>query len=238
MLRGIAAYVRRHHIALLALFFALGGTAFAAGNALLPTNSVGPAQIKAGAVGTAEIKAGAVTKGKIAKRTLAQLRGNKGAKGAPGAAGPQGPAGPQGAKGDQGIQGPRGPSFGDAKYLTTVSVASCGTDSSTMTLPVNLTAPSRIYAAAGADYTRTDPGAEQPSIRIQLVSGATTVASTRRNLATSAASSRVTLSVAGVQGNPLRAPPASKCLQGLTRCASCMTTSGPAKELAHIRTPL
>ena len=44
MLRGIAAYVRRHHIALLALFFALGGTAVAASN-LLPRNSVGSAQV-------------------------------------------------------------------------------------------------------------------------------------------------------------------------------------------------
>jgi len=45
MLRGIAAYVRRHHIALLALFFALGGTAVAASNSLLPRNSVGSAQV-------------------------------------------------------------------------------------------------------------------------------------------------------------------------------------------------
>src|SRR6478735_7935394 len=78
MLRGIAAYVRRHHIALLALFFALGGTAFAAGNALLPKNSVG----------TAQLKNGAVVKTKIAKKTLAQLKGNKGAQGIQGPAGP------------------------------------------------------------------------------------------------------------------------------------------------------
>jgi len=89
MLRKITAYVGRHHIALLALFFALGGTAFAAGNALLPKNSVG----------TAQLKKGAVTKQKIASKTLAQLKGNKGAQGAPGAAGPQGP---------QGVQGPPG----------------------------------------------------------------------------------------------------------------------------------
>jgi hypothetical protein len=95
MLRRITAYVGRHHIALLALFFALGGTAFAAGNALLPKNSVG----------TAQLKKGAVTKQKIAGKTLAQLKGNKGAQGAPGAAGPQGPAGPQGVQGPQGAPG-------------------------------------------------------------------------------------------------------------------------------------
>jgi hypothetical protein len=36
MLIGIASYIKRNHVALFALFFALGGTAFAAGNALLP----------------------------------------------------------------------------------------------------------------------------------------------------------------------------------------------------------
>src|SRR4051794_24277548 len=107
MLRGFAAYVRRHHIALLALFFALGGTAFAAGNALLPANSVG----------TAQIKAGAVTKGKIASKTLKQLKGIKGAQGAPGAAGPAGPQGTQGIQGVAGPQGPAGPAGASATAL-------------------------------------------------------------------------------------------------------------------------
>src|SRR4051812_36531358 len=110
MLRKITAYVGRHHIALLALFFALGGTAFAAGNALLPKNSVG----------TAQIKAGAVTKQKIAKKTLTQLKGNKGAQGAPGAAGPQGPVGSQGPQGAQGPQGPAGPAGTPATKLWAV----------------------------------------------------------------------------------------------------------------------
>ena len=89
MLGSITAYVRRHHIALLALFFALGGSAFAAGNALIPRNSVG----------TAQLKNGAVIKSKISSKTLRQLKGNRGAQGAPGAAGPQGPQGPQGPAG-------------------------------------------------------------------------------------------------------------------------------------------
>ena len=41
MLMSIASYVNRHHLALFALFFALGGTSFAAGNALVARNSVG-----------------------------------------------------------------------------------------------------------------------------------------------------------------------------------------------------
>jgi hypothetical protein len=42
------AYVRRHHLAIVALFIALGGTSYAATQ--LPANSVGSRQIRAGAV--------------------------------------------------------------------------------------------------------------------------------------------------------------------------------------------
>jgi hypothetical protein len=49
-MRAISGYIGRHHVALLALFVALGGTSMAATNALLPKNSVGTAQLKNGAV--------------------------------------------------------------------------------------------------------------------------------------------------------------------------------------------
>jgi hypothetical protein len=44
----VLAYLRRHHLAILALFIALGGTSYAATQ--LPANSVGTRQIRAGAV--------------------------------------------------------------------------------------------------------------------------------------------------------------------------------------------
>jgi hypothetical protein len=47
------AYLRRHHIGLLALFIALGGTSYAA--AKLPRNSVGTTQLKSGAVTEAKL---------------------------------------------------------------------------------------------------------------------------------------------------------------------------------------
>lgn len=97
MLRGIAVYVRRHHIALLALFFALGGTAVAASNAL-PKNSVGSAQVINGSL----------QKKDLAGKAVKALKGNKGARGVRGAAGPKGPTGPQGIQGLQGVQGPQG----------------------------------------------------------------------------------------------------------------------------------
>jgi hypothetical protein len=91
----ISSHVRGHFVAYLALFFALGGTSIAAVNAL-PTNSVG----------TAQLKNGAVTKQKIAKKTIASLRG---ARGPAGATGPKGDTGATGAPGAPGGPGPPGP---------------------------------------------------------------------------------------------------------------------------------
>ncbi len=182
-------------ISLIALFIALGGTGYAA--VALPKNSVGALQLKSGAV----------TPPKVAKKTIALFKGQSGPAGPQGAQGPQGPAGAQGAQGQQGPpgatgpegpQGPRGPSFGDAKYAATVAVASCGTDSTTMSYPLSLPAAARIFATATAWYNRTDPGPDGPTLTIQLVSGATVVASTQRVAETVGVSDREILTVGGV----------------------------------------
>jgi len=76
MLRKIGQYLGRHHVALLALFVALGGTSYAA--IKLPPNSVG----------TPQLKNGAVTKKKISKATIRGLRGQRGPKGDKGDPGP------------------------------------------------------------------------------------------------------------------------------------------------------
>ena len=88
MLGGFLRFLRGNAIGLVALFIALGGTAYAATS--LPKNSVG----------TKQLKRGAVTKTKINKKTIKQLKGNRGLPGPQGATGPQGP---------QGLQGPQGP---------------------------------------------------------------------------------------------------------------------------------
>src|SRR3954466_1564859 len=95
---GFIRYVRRHHIGLLALFIALGGTSYAA--VTLPVNSVGTKQIKKNAVTKAKIKKNSVTSVKVktgscGRRALAA--------GEP----PAGPPGPAGARGPQGVQGPK-----------------------------------------------------------------------------------------------------------------------------------
>ncbi len=61
-LLGMLTYLRHHHLAIVALFIALGGTSYAATQ--LPANSVG----------TRQIRAGAVTPSKLSPALRAQLR--------------------------------------------------------------------------------------------------------------------------------------------------------------------
>lgn len=71
-------------ISCIALFVAVGGTAYAATS--LPANSVGSRQLKKGAV----------TPRKVAPKTIALFKGQTGPPGPKGGAGPKGDAGPQG----------------------------------------------------------------------------------------------------------------------------------------------
>lgn len=84
-------------VALIALFVALGGGAYAA--LKLPKNSVGATQLKKGAVTPAKLSSSS-------KSALA------------GPVGPKGDPGPQGAKGDTGPRGDRGPQGPGATTLT------------------------------------------------------------------------------------------------------------------------
>jgi hypothetical protein len=100
MLGKTASYINRHHLALFALFFALGGTSFAAGNALLPGNSVGTKQVINGSLQTND----------LSKTARSALKGNRGLRGPAGAQGAQGAQGATGATGAQGVQGAPGQS--------------------------------------------------------------------------------------------------------------------------------
>jgi hypothetical protein len=91
----LLSHLRSHAVGYVALFVALGGTAYAAS---LPPNSVGPPQLQKGAVTTPKIKRDAVTGDKVKDATLqAQdfasgvlLRGAEGPPGPPGAPGTPG----------------------------------------------------------------------------------------------------------------------------------------------------
>lgn len=105
-LNAFGRYVRRHHLALLALFVALGGTSYAA------------LRLPRGSVGTHQIRDRAVTLRKISRGARHALHGAHGVRGPTGPAGPRGPIGahglrgPKGAKGSTGDRGPTGPTVG------------------------------------------------------------------------------------------------------------------------------
>ena len=94
MFREARSYVRRHHVGMLALFVALGGTSCAA--TALPRNSVGSPQLRAGAVRASDVADGAITLRKLDGATRRRLSGQAAAAGPQGPAGPEGPAGPKG----------------------------------------------------------------------------------------------------------------------------------------------
>src|SRR4051812_49836230 len=96
-MQAFIRYVRHHHLGMLALFIALGGTSYAA--VKLPANSVGSTQLKANAVTGAKVKDRSLTAADFGGQLPA---------GATGAQGQSGPAGPAGAKGDTGAQGLQG----------------------------------------------------------------------------------------------------------------------------------
>jgi hypothetical protein len=98
MHRGFTRLLRRHSVALLALFLALGGTSYAA-STLVGKNSVGSAQVINGSLQTKD----------LSKKARKALKGNRGPRGLRGAQGPQGATGAQGVHGIQGTQGVQGP---------------------------------------------------------------------------------------------------------------------------------
>lgn len=160
--------LRRQSIGIVALFVALGGTAFAAVS--LPRDSVTAVQIKAGAVASSEVKNSSVTGADVKNGSLsaADIAGGlgTGAKGADGAAGPQGPAGPQGSPGAAGPQGPAG-----AAGIAGTARAYARVDPDTCTGPLPATcSPDRVKNVASVvrtsqgQYCVTVPGADQATI--------------------------------------------------------------------------
>jgi len=125
-----------HVIALIALFVALGGGAYAAFK--LPRNSVG----------TKQLRRGAVTPPKLSRAALKEL---KGATGPRGPQGKTGKAGPKGAKGEKGDTGPTGPSDIYAAGAAAGSLSGSYTQVASITVPAGdylLQAKTTIFSAA------------------------------------------------------------------------------------------
>src|SRR3954452_8620629 len=103
----LGSYVGRHHVALLALFFALCGTSYAAFK--LPKNSVTSAHVKDFSLLKNDFKRGQLPAGPRGSQGPAGPQGAQGAPGAQGAQGIPGAAGTNGVNGARGATGPQGP---------------------------------------------------------------------------------------------------------------------------------
>ena len=97
-MRRLVSHLRSQAIAYLALFVALGGTAYAAS---LPANSVGTKQLKPNAVTTAKIRNEAISTDKVQDSTLLARDFASGVL-LQGPVGPEGPSGPPGKTGEIG----------------------------------------------------------------------------------------------------------------------------------------
>lgn len=162
-------------VALIALFVALGGSAYAVTS--LPKNSVGTAQLKKGAVTAAKVKKGSLLGSSFKAGQLPA-----------GAQGPVGPTGPQGKPGTDGQRGPEGPpgptasafsegtdEFGLTGELKT-AVDLVGGSVVEQSGPLVVSVPSRIVANATVTiFKPTFEGATagQSFCRLQLVEGTT-----------------------------------------------------------------
>ena len=105
-MRSILKRLTRRHttaVAYLALFAALGGSAYAAA-------TITGANIKNGTVTGKDVKNRSLGTNKLSTKAVSSLAGQRGPAGPQGLAGPQGKTGPKGDPGPVGPQGPAGPS--------------------------------------------------------------------------------------------------------------------------------
>jgi hypothetical protein len=177
-------YIRRHHVGLLALFVALGGTSYAA--VKLPRNSVG----------TAQIRSKAVTQAKLSTATVKALQGAKGDKGATGATGPAGANGANGANGAKGDPG------APATFSAAVSALS-GASAPATTVPaasVTLQKPGKILVVVTGTLAVTCGVGGACSYEVgALLDGATLIGGTATTLTTgSGMSATKTVAIAGM----------------------------------------
>jgi hypothetical protein len=128
-LRPFAAYVRRHHVALAALFFALGGTAYAAAGGIPDSHGVIHGCFRA-RTGALRVVAGGV-KCAHGERPLSwNQEGPAGAPGRAGSSGAPGAGGPRGSPGGAGEAGAAGPFPGTLPHGITVRGGWAGGSSS------------------------------------------------------------------------------------------------------------
>ena len=147
-------------VALLALFVALGGSAYA--GTTLARNSVTSRQIAPGAVKRSDVAAGAVTGAKVKDGSLLASDFAAGELRA-GPAGPQGPVGPRGETGPSGEKGDTGPP-GVSSFHRVLQVSA---DDATANKAVTASCPAGETALSGG-YSIVDDGDDSVHVRLSM----------------------------------------------------------------------
>jgi collagen triple helix repeat protein len=141
LIKNLFDYLKRNHLGLIAVFIALGATAYAAGLApnSVKSRHIAPKQVKRSDIGlnavnssrvangslrAADFGAGQLPQGPAGPTGPAGTAGDDGATGATGATGPAGPTGPTGDAGATGGTGPTGPTGATGGTGPTGSVSS------------------------------------------------------------------------------------------------------------------
>jgi hypothetical protein len=166
-MRSILKRLFRRHttaVAYLALFAALGGSAYAA-------VTVTGKQIKDGTVTGRDVKSGSLGTSKLSAGAVSSLAGK------PGPAGPQGPAGPKGDRGEQGPQGPKGDTglnIASSRQVPNQHDIACGQQVVVGTLPISVPSSSRIWTHAHGAIQNDNSGATEAGLWLRLRDAANT----------------------------------------------------------------
>jgi hypothetical protein len=167
------AFVRRHGLALVALFVALGGTGYAAS---VGRNSVGSRAIRNNAIKSADVRDDGLTGADINESSLSLSQG------------PVGPAGPIGPTGNVGATGPTGLAGTTGQLVTTaagtgqlqVTAATNYTLIPGLTQTVNVPAGASVYVSTDGGIQNTASGNTYAVVDIALfVDGALSPAQRR-----------------------------------------------------------
>lgn len=145
----VLRYVRRHHLALVALFVALGGVSYAATQ--LPKNSVGTKQLKPNAIVSSKVKNGSLRRSDFGAGQL--------------------PAGPRGAT------GPSGPAEIPVSATYNGGVVTIdGCDKEVLReATVTVDRPSRLFVVSQAQAEQTTGSGSKARLQTDLYLGATPV---------------------------------------------------------------
>lgn len=165
---SLVTYVRKHHVGLLALFVALGGTAYAAVE--VEKNSIKSKHIGKGQVKRADIAPNAIDSTKIAdgKLLLKDFTPGELPAGTQALPGPQGAEGPIGPTGPAGGTGPAGLTRAGFSYAGDgITVNSCG-EAQLRQIAISVTEPSQLLAMAQSKAATTTADSNEAALKIVI----------------------------------------------------------------------